>query len=361
MSYEAFISYRRRGGKELAYYLHKKLTECCLPIFLDNEELHFGDFRKQLIKNNLNSRVLILLLSPGALDRCNNHGDWIKREISLFLGLHKKVIVVKYKGFEYPDDLSGILKRLPKAEYIEYDGTFHGGNLVAEKIVSILQKKWDKDDYQKIADFRNQYHNDDYNLTLSYKTHIKLETKDKAAKYTLIVAIMSIIFFLGLTLNFYLACCFLFLFNFYVLLLQRNLTKQYEFDKSIPSTLFTAVKTLFMTILIVGGSLLIISILAMLTKNIEFLHSTIFSETVSKVVLAFFFVFSAIALSLHNIFNFLLYTPMLLNATFSRYLCAMHNRHHNLQKIHAHPAPKIVCGIIALITTIFSLITIPFE
>lgn len=364
MSYEGFISYRRQGGKDLAYFLHQKLTERCLPIFIDKEELHFGDFRKQLIKNNLNSRVLILLLSPGALDRCKNHGDWIKREISLFLGLHKKVIVVKYTGFEYPDELSGILKRLPKAEHIEYDGTYHGANLVAEKIASILQKNWDKDDFQKIANFRKQYHNDDYNLTLSYKTHIKLETKHEAAKYTFIVAIISalIILFSSLNLNFYFSCFFLFLFNLYALLLQRSLTKQYRYiEKNILLTLLTAVKTLFMTVLIVGGSLLLISILAMLTENIEILHSTIFSETFSKFALAFFFTFSAIAISLHDIFNFLLYTPMLLNATFSKYLCSMHNRHHNLQKIHDHPALNIVCGIIALVTTIFSLITIPLD
>lgn len=140
-TYEAFISYRRKGGQELATALNRILEEDYgISSFYDNEELHFGDFRMQLIKNNLFSRVLIVLLSPGALDRCRNKGDWVYREISLFLRLRKPVILVKYPGFTFPDYLPRPLQKLRAMPTLAFDGVSY--QRFAQTIVAELRKGW---------------------------------------------------------------------------------------------------------------------------------------------------------------------------------------------------------------------------
>jgi len=112
MKYEVFISYRRKNSGDFPLQLYTALTNMGVSAFYDKKELKFIDFRKQLISNNLQSNFLILLLSPDALNpqRCNMKNDWVRREIELFLKLKKKIIFVKYPGFEFPNE-----KELPKS------------------------------------------------------------------------------------------------------------------------------------------------------------------------------------------------------------------------------------------------------
>ena len=114
--YEIFISYRHRECSVLAESLYDYLTSnrYKLDCFRDKEELHFGDFRKQLIKNNRRARYLVLLLTPETLSRCNEPGDWITKEISLFLKMKKPIIPVKIDGFRWPDNLPDEIKDVVK-------------------------------------------------------------------------------------------------------------------------------------------------------------------------------------------------------------------------------------------------------
>ena len=111
--YEVFISYRHKPANTLAEKLYRNLQEnYSVNSFRDSEELHFGDFRKQLIRYNKKSRYLVLLLTPGMLDRCNEEGDWIRTEISLFLKKRKPIIPILIDGFTMPD-----LETLPEDEW----------------------------------------------------------------------------------------------------------------------------------------------------------------------------------------------------------------------------------------------------
>ena len=253
MSYEGFISYRRQGGKELAHSLHKKLKERNLPIFLDNDELHFGDFRRQLIRNNLNSRVLILLLSPGALDRCKNRDDWVRREISLFLRLHKKIIVVKFKDFEFPDDLARRFKKLKNVEQIEYDNNV---DEVATKIADILQKKWNDDDYNNFKDFHDNRYNDKYNLTLNYKAEIRSKSKDKFLDHfrMILILIALVVLFLVVELDFFFVNIILFFYSLYMFIIKRKYKNiNYHLQTDTLPTLGCMVKAFFISLLAVVG------------------------------------------------------------------------------------------------------------
>lgn len=114
MVYDAFISYRRKGGSELAEKLYKALQNEGIATFWDRRELKFVDFKRQLVTNNLHSRVLVVLLTKDSLDykRCSDKDDWLRKELKLFLKLKKKIIFIKFDGFELPDRLPSCLKSI---------------------------------------------------------------------------------------------------------------------------------------------------------------------------------------------------------------------------------------------------------
>ena len=87
--YDAFISYRRDGGHEMARLLYEHLTNRGINCFFDLEELGSGKFDVKLLRNIEQSKNFILVLSPDALARCQNEGDWVRSEIEHAIK-HKK-------------------------------------------------------------------------------------------------------------------------------------------------------------------------------------------------------------------------------------------------------------------------------
>ncbi len=144
MAYDVFISYRRNGGGELAEKIYDELSNVGLSVFLDRRELRFIDFKKQLITNNIQSKVLVVLLSKNSLsyERCKDKDDWIRKEIELFLKLHKRIIFVKFDDFEMPDEFPPSLKKLEKLIEDPQNVIFYNkrGNLF-DKAVCILEIK----------------------------------------------------------------------------------------------------------------------------------------------------------------------------------------------------------------------------
>ena len=120
--YEVFISYRHNPANDLAEAIYSELTSDKYKVdcFRDSEELHFGDFRKQLITYNRRARYLILLLTPGALDRCGEPGDWITKEISMFLKARKPIIVFKINGFRWPEKLPESIAKVKNCDAYAY-------------------------------------------------------------------------------------------------------------------------------------------------------------------------------------------------------------------------------------------------
>lgn len=76
--YDVFISYRRDGGEMLAHILYERMKDAGYDVFQDVESLRSGDFNTALYDVIENCQDFILVLSPGALDRCSNPDDWVK-------------------------------------------------------------------------------------------------------------------------------------------------------------------------------------------------------------------------------------------------------------------------------------------
>lgn len=114
-SYDAFISYRRSGGSDIAWALKTHLDLKGKKVFMDVDSLQSGPFDHQLIESIAGARNFILLLTPGSLERCIKHDDWVRKEISEALTRGKNIIPVFKEGFVFPaledmpDEIRGLL------------------------------------------------------------------------------------------------------------------------------------------------------------------------------------------------------------------------------------------------------------
>ena len=79
---DIFISYRRDGGDDLAHLLYHRLSNDGYDVFLDVVCLGQGKFDDALYTQIAQCKDFILVLSPGALDACNDPNDWVRIESS---------------------------------------------------------------------------------------------------------------------------------------------------------------------------------------------------------------------------------------------------------------------------------------
>lgn len=103
---DAFISYRREGGYLMAELLRSWLKDRGVRCYLDLEEDRSGQFDERLLDAIRNSANFILILTDGALDRCVNEDDWVRREIVEAVTLGKNIIPVWYPDFVWPKKLN---------------------------------------------------------------------------------------------------------------------------------------------------------------------------------------------------------------------------------------------------------------
>lgn len=102
MKYDAFISYRRENGFFLAEVIRDHLKRHGLSSFLDIEELSAGVFDSKILGAIQEAPNFIVLLTEGALDRCSDEQDWVRKEIIEAVRLGKTIIPVMYGGFSWP-------------------------------------------------------------------------------------------------------------------------------------------------------------------------------------------------------------------------------------------------------------------
>lgn len=98
---DAFISYRREGGSDLAWSICNELSHRGRNVFLDVRNLREGRFDEELLANIGRSRNVIVLLTKGALDRCCDPDDWVRREILEAISRGKTIIPVVKEGVSF--------------------------------------------------------------------------------------------------------------------------------------------------------------------------------------------------------------------------------------------------------------------
>ncbi|MBN1453242.1 MAG: toll/interleukin-1 receptor domain-containing protein [Anaerolineales bacterium] len=118
-----FISYRRKDVyRALAIYQY--LTSHGYDVFFDYTNISSGDF-EQIIVANIRARAhFILILTPTALDRCNEPGDWLRREIETAIDERRNIVPLFIEDFSF--DLPNVSGKLTgKLSFLKrYNGLF---------------------------------------------------------------------------------------------------------------------------------------------------------------------------------------------------------------------------------------------
>jgi len=101
---DAFISYRRATGSQLASLLKVHLQLRNFSVFIDVERLEAGKFDNNLLQSIRQAKYFLLVLTPNALDRCqgdDERKDWVHREIVAALESNCKIIPI-LDNFQMP-------------------------------------------------------------------------------------------------------------------------------------------------------------------------------------------------------------------------------------------------------------------
>ncbi len=95
-----FISYRRTNVP-WALAIYQDLTIHGYDVFFDYQSIKSGDF-EQVILGNIKARAhFLVILTPSALERCNEPGDWLRREIETALEEHRNIVPLMLEGFDF--------------------------------------------------------------------------------------------------------------------------------------------------------------------------------------------------------------------------------------------------------------------
>jgi hypothetical protein len=118
----AFLSYRRESGADTARVIRTSLASRGWDAFLDVEDLGSSYFDDRILLEIQRAEAFIVVLAPGALDRCADSGDWLRREISHAIKRGKKIVPVTKNGFTFGRELTlpPDLADLPRFNCIEY-------------------------------------------------------------------------------------------------------------------------------------------------------------------------------------------------------------------------------------------------
>jgi formylglycine-generating enzyme required for sulfatase activity len=113
-----FISYRRTDVYA-ALAVYETLKNQGYDVFFDYRSISSGDF-EQIITSNIRARAhFLLILTPTALDRCNEPGDWLRREVEIAIDEKRNIVPLFFRGFRFGDPsvtekLTGKLKNLSR-------------------------------------------------------------------------------------------------------------------------------------------------------------------------------------------------------------------------------------------------------
>ena len=134
---DIFISYRRRGGIDIARNIWNELRSRSYYSFFDLDSIQEGEFPEHIRQNITRSKNFLIILTQNALDRCSAQGDWVRRELAAAIEQDKNIIPITCTGFEYPEELPEDIAKIKVIQTISYNGV--NFNEAIEKIILRLK------------------------------------------------------------------------------------------------------------------------------------------------------------------------------------------------------------------------------
>ena len=149
--YDVFISYRRGAAYDLALLLQRELQGHGLAVFLDRD-LRQGVFDDKLLRHITDTPIFLVILTPGALDRCSDEEDWLRKEISQAIKSQQNIIPLTVDPFQFTSklirDLDPAIRELCRYQAVEYSRTYLESTI--ERIVKIVAEDKKPDGLRKV-------------------------------------------------------------------------------------------------------------------------------------------------------------------------------------------------------------------
>jgi hypothetical protein len=95
-----FISYRRTN-LPWALAIFQDLTQHGYDVFFDYTGIASGDFERVILENIHARAHFLVLLTPSALERCDDPRDWLRREIEAALDNRRNIVPIMLEGFDF--------------------------------------------------------------------------------------------------------------------------------------------------------------------------------------------------------------------------------------------------------------------
>ena len=95
-----FMSYRRTNAFG-ALAVVQNLTQNGYDVFFDFTGMAPGDFESVILENIRSRAHFLVLLTPSALERCGEPGDWLRREIETALDTRRNIVPLMLEGFDF--------------------------------------------------------------------------------------------------------------------------------------------------------------------------------------------------------------------------------------------------------------------
>ena len=95
-----FISYRR-ANSPWARAIYQDLVSHGYDAFFDFQNINSGDFSQVIIENIKARAHFVLLLTPSALERCEDPNDWLRREIETAMDYKRNIVPVMLESFDF--------------------------------------------------------------------------------------------------------------------------------------------------------------------------------------------------------------------------------------------------------------------
>src|SRR5262245_57279698 len=95
-----FLSYRRTN-LAWALNIYQDLTHHGYDVFFDFQGSASGDFETRILETVRARAHFLVLLTPSALERCGEPGDWLRREIETALDSKRNIVPLMFEGFDF--------------------------------------------------------------------------------------------------------------------------------------------------------------------------------------------------------------------------------------------------------------------
>lgn len=151
MSYDIFISYRRKDskghsnvGNARTFYL--QFDKLGYKVFFDYNDCTDNVFSDEILPAIRTCTYFLLILTKDTLERCNDKGDWLRREIEEALKYDKKIIPVTpddNKFESWPDNLPESLSPLAHNGGLQVT-TIHMDRMFAPNIEVLINDRMGK-------------------------------------------------------------------------------------------------------------------------------------------------------------------------------------------------------------------------